>query len=78
MALLISWITLPILEANVATITLPGVCLIIPSIVSPISFSDFTTHLFVTPSASAIRSFTPSVPILAIFAKSAGLSIAGV
>ena len=50
----------------------------IPSKLSQIDCSDFAHHSFCEPSASPIKSFTHSVPILAIFAKSAGLSIAGV
>jgi hypothetical protein len=43
-AALISCITLPTFEANVATITLPLIFLTTFSKFSPISFSDFVVH----------------------------------
>jgi hypothetical protein len=45
---------------------------------SQIDFSDNAIHFLFAPKLSHIYNFTPSAQILAILAKSAGLSIAGV
>jgi len=78
-AAFISCITLPTFEANVATMILQSIFLITFSKFSQISFSDLTVHhLEAVHKLSQIYSLTHSLPILAIFDKSAGLSIAGV
>jgi len=66
------------LVANVAIIILQAVFLICVSTVSQISFSDFARPGVCAPRLSPVYNLTPSVPILAIFAKSVGLSIDGV
>jgi hypothetical protein len=65
-------------EANVAMSILFFVFWINSSKFSQICFSETDRHFLLAQSESQIYSFTHSAQILAIFAKSAGLSIAGV
>jgi hypothetical protein len=65
-------------DAKVAISILHFACLISLSKFSHISFSETDTHFLFAHRLSHIYKFTHSAHILAIFAKSAGLSIAGV
>jgi hypothetical protein len=75
---LINWMMRQTLDANVATMILQSVSLIIRSIVSQTAFSEIARPILSHHKLSQMYNFTHSVPILAIFARSAGLSIAGV
>ena len=68
----------PTFDANVAITILDFVPLMMLSIDSPTLFSEIANHGLSAPRESQIYSLTPSVPIRAIFERSAGLSIAGV
>ena len=66
------------LEANVAITNLPLASLITFSRFCQTTFSEIANHGFWDQSESQMYNLTPSVPIRAIFARSAGRSIAGV